>query len=191
MNENKEPLKENISETDETANIAEETAQSSDQADLTNIEELNNLKAELEAQKAKAEDYYNHLQRLKAEFDNYRRRTQKEKEDIFKYASERIILSLLPVLDNFDRAVESSQEKQDFEAYAQGVAMILKQFRKVLEDEGLKAIEAVGKEFDPNLHEALLKEESDQGENIVLEEIQKGYILKDKVIRPSKVKVSG
>lgn len=147
--------------------------------------------SELEEAQSKAEEYYNHLQRLKAEFDNYRKRTQREKEETAKYASERIILALLPVLDNFERAIDSSRTNKDFESFSQGIAMILKQFNKVLEDEGLKAIEAVGKEFDPNIHDALLKEESDKGDNIILEEIQKGYYLKDKVLRASKVKVSG
>jgi molecular chaperone GrpE len=153
-------------------------------------EELKTLRLEFEDNKSKAEEYYIRLQRLKAEFDNFRKRTQKEKEEAVKYASERVILSLLPVLDNFERAIDSTRINQDFESYSQGIAMIFKQLGKVLEDEGLKPIEAVGQEFDPNLHDALLQEESDQGENIILEEIQKGYYLKDKVIRPSKVKVS-
>ncbi|RNC29904.1 MAG: Protein GrpE [Candidatus Dichloromethanomonas elyunquensis] len=149
------------------------------------------LSAELDEYKAKAEDYYAQLQRLKAEFDNYRKRTQKEKEEFAKYASEGMILSLLPVLDNFERAVDSSRRNKDFESLSQGVEMIYRQFLKVLEDHGLKAIEAAGEQFDPNLHEALLREETDQGENVVLEELQKGYYLKDKVLRPSSVKVSG
>lgn len=153
-------------------------------------QDLAALRAELDENKKKAEEYYTLLQRLKAEFDNFRKRTQKEKEEAVKFASERVILSLLPVLDNLERAVESSRTNQDFVSFSQGVEMILRQFRKVLEDEGLTPIEAVGKEFDPNLHEALLKVESDQGENIVLEELQKGYYLKDKVLRHSKVKVS-
>lgn len=151
-----------------------------------NIEEV----SELEESKLKAEEYYNHMQRLKAEFDNYRKRTQKEKEEIAKYGSERIIVSLLPVLDNLERAIESTQANKDFQAFSQGVEMILRQFTKVLEDEGLSPIETVGTEFNPNLHEALLKESSDKEENIILAELQRGYYLKDKVIRPSQVKVS-
>ncbi|NLP43469.1 MAG: nucleotide exchange factor GrpE [Peptococcaceae bacterium] len=165
--------------------------------DETNAENLaaeadyESLKNELEQAKAKAEDYYAGMQRLKAEFDNFRKRTQREKEEISKYAAERIILSLLPVIDNFERAIESTANNKDFESFSQGVNLIFRQLYKVLEDEGLKAIEAVGQQFDPNLHEAMMKEESDQEENIVLEEFQKGYFLKDKVIRFSKVKVSG
>ena len=145
---------------------------------------------EQEENKLKAEEYYNHMQRLKAEFDNYRKRTQKEKEEIAKYGSEKIIVSLLPVLDNLERAIGSAQTNKDFQSFSQGVEMIRRQFMKVLEDEGLSPIETVGTEFNPNVHEALLKEASDKEENIILAELQKGYYLKDKVIRPSQVKVS-
>lgn len=184
MRKNKE-----CQEDDNLQDIIEESEQDS----TTNEEgkDLNTLRLELEENKSKAEEYYAHMQRLKAEFDNFRKRTQKEKEETAKYASERMIISLLPVLDNFERAVESTRSNKDFESLAQGVSMILKQFFKVLEDEGLKMIDSIGREFDPNIHEALLREESEQGQNIVLEEFQRGYYLKDKVIRPSKVKVSG
>lgn len=148
------------------------------------------LHLELAEAKEKAEEHYAQLQRLKAEFDNYRKRSQKEKEDLAKYASEKITLSMLPVLDNFERAIASAHSNKDFDSFAQGVEMIFRQFSRVLENEGLKAIEAVGQEFDPNLHEALLQEPDNGEENRVLEELEKGYYLKDKVIRPSKVKVS-
>lgn len=178
--------------TQDVDNLQEVKEENTDSTTVdTEVRELSILKQELEQSQAKAEEYVQHMQRLKAEFDNFRKRTQKEKEEAAKYASERMILSLLPVLDNFERAVESSRNNKDFESLSQGVEMILRQFFKVLEDEGLKTIEAVGQEFDPNLHEALLREESDQAENLILEELQKGYYLKDKVLRPSRVKVSG
>jgi molecular chaperone GrpE len=165
----------------------EQTNQNNEPEEETGLD----IQIELESQKAKAEEYYTQLQRLKAEFDNFRKRTQREKEEFAKYASERVILSLLPVLDNFERAVDSTRTNKDFDSFSQGVAMILKQFYKVLEDEGLRVIDTAGREFDPNLHDALMKEESEQGDNMILDEIQKGYYLKDKVLRPSKVKVSG
>lgn len=164
----------------------QELAEKTSTLEGDNIEEV----SELEESKLKAEEYYNHMQRLKAEFDNYRKRTQKEKEEIAKYGSERIIVSLLPVLDNLERAIGSAQTNKDFQSFSQGVEMILRQLMKVLEDEGLNPIETVGTEFNPNVHEALLKEASDKEENIILAELQKGYYLKDKVIRPSQVKVS-
>lgn len=171
----------------EGENLQEVTAENT--AEENN--EFEQLQIDLEEAKSKAEEYYNHLQRLKAEFDNFRKRTVKEKEEAAKYASERIVLSLLPILDNFERALESTKSNKDFESFSQGVEMILRQLQKVLENEGLKSFDVIGSEFDPNLHEALIREESDQDENIILEELQKGYCLKDKVIRPSRVKVSG
>jgi len=162
-----------------------------DEQVLTGNDDLQKLQSELEETKTRAEEYYSGLQRLKAEFDNFRKRTVREKDEAAKYASERIILSLLPIVDNFERALDSTKTNKDFESFSQGIEMILRQLFKVLEDEGLKPIDAVGHQFDPNLHEALFIEESDLKENTVLEELQKGYLLKEKVIRPGRVKVSG
>ncbi len=158
---------------------------------LTPEEKLVETEAELETAKNQAADYYAHLQRLQAEFDNYRKRTQKEKEDISKYAAESLIGAILPVLDNFERALDSVQTSQDVVAYAQGVEMIFRQLHDILAKEGLAAIEAVGQSFDPNIHEAILPVTTDEyPENTVVEEVQKGYYLKDRVLRPSMVKVS-
>ncbi|MHB8125638.1 MAG: nucleotide exchange factor GrpE [Desulfitobacteriaceae bacterium] len=158
---------------------------------LTIEEKVVQLEAELEVAKTQATEYYAHLQRLQADFDNYRKRTQKEKEDISKYAAERLVGAILPVLDNFERAIGSVQTSQDIAGYAQGVEMIFRQMHNVLIKEGLAVIEAVGQPFDPNLHEAILSVESEEHpENTVVEEVQKGYYLKDRVLRPSMVKVS-
>ncbi|MGI1657635.1 MAG: nucleotide exchange factor GrpE [Desulfitobacterium sp.] len=159
--------------------------------DISLEEKVLALQAELEQSKNQAEEYFAHLQRLQADFDNYRKRTQKEKDDYLKYASERVVEGLLPVLDNFDRAILASKTNQDFTSFAQGVDMIFKQMETTLAKEGLVAIEAVGQPFDPNMHEAVLQVESNEyPENTVVEELQKGYYLKEKVIRPSMVKVS-
>ncbi len=154
-------------------------------------EKVLTLEAEILQSKEQAEDYYVRLQRLQAEFDNFRKRTQKEKEETLKYAAERVVEAMLPVLDNFERAVSSSQSSQDFTAFSQGVEMILKQMVNALSKEGLTAIEAVGQPFDPKLHDAVLQVDSEEHpENTVVEELQKGYYLKEKVLRPSMVKVS-
>lgn len=159
--------------------------------DVSLEEKVFTLEAELKQSKVQAEEYYSQLQRLQAEFDNYRKRTQKEKEETVKYAAERVIVALLPILDNFERAVNSAKANQDFNAFSQGVEMILKQMQTALAKEGLTAIEAVGQPFDPNLHDAVLQVDSeDHPENTVVEELQKGYYLKEKVLRPSMVKVS-
>lgn len=149
------------------------------------------LEEELEKAKAKAEERYNQLQRLQAEYDNYRKRTQKEKTELIKYATEGLMEELLPILDNFDRAISAAKVTSDFASFSQGVEMIFRQIQTALGKEGLKAIDAVGQPFDPNLHEAVMRVESDEHpDNTVLEELQKGYYLKEKVLRPSMVKVS-
>lgn len=162
-----------------------------DDEDMTPLEKNLTLEAELVKAKTKAEDHYGQLQRLQADFDNYRKRTQKEKTELIKYASERLVGELLPVLDNFDRAVSAAKVNPDFTAFSQGVEMILRQMQTALSKEGLKAMDAVGQPFDPNLHEAVLRVASEEHpENTVVEELQKGYYLKEKVLRPCMVKVS-
>jgi molecular chaperone GrpE len=142
-----------------------------------------------EQEKQRAEEYYASLQRLKAEFDNFRKRTQKEKEDLAKYGAERLLVRLLPVLDNLERALNTAAQVPE-NSLQTGVEMIYRLLQKVLEEEGLEPIPAVGCAFDPNLHEALLSEASEAEENSILAELEKGYYLKGRVIRPSRVKVS-
>jgi len=159
--------------------------------DMISPEKILTLEAELVKAKAKADENYDQLLRLQADFDNYRKRTQKEKVELIKYASERIVADLLPVLDNFERAASAAKVNPDFTAFSQGVDMILRQLQTALSKEGLKAMEAVGQPFDPNLHDAVLRVDSEEHpENTVVEEIQKGYYLKEKVLRPCMVKVS-
>lgn len=127
-------------------------------------------------------------QRLMADFQNYKRRTEKEKNDIYAYANEKLILGLLEVIDNFERAVlsETADEK-----YAEGMEMIFKQLKGVLEKSGLEEIKALGEGFDPNFHNAVMTEDNDRFESgSVTEVLQKGYTLNGKVIRPSMVKVN-
>ena len=162
-----------------------------DDKDMKPLEKNLTLEAELVKAKAKAEDLYGQLQRLQADFDNYRKRTQKEKAELIKYASEHLVGDLLPVLDNFDRAVSAGKVNPDFASFSQGVEMILRQLQTALSKEGLKAMDTVGQPFDPNLHDAVLRVASEEHpENTVVEELQKGYFLKEKVLRPCMVKVS-
>jgi len=134
--------------------------------------------------KKEAEEYKELLQRLQAEFDNYRKRLEEEKKNWIKSSNEELIEKLLGVLDNFDLAFKNTENKKSF---IKGIELVYSQFFSILEKEGLKKIKAKGK-FDPELHEALIKE----GEgDFILEELQAGYMLNDKVIRPSKVKIGG
>jgi len=145
--------------------------------------------AQLEKQ---VEDGQQRLLRAQADFDNYRRRTVKEKEELAKYASSKLIGELIPVVDNFERALAAAESGGDKESLAKGVDMIFRQLMQVLEQEGLKAMDAVGQPFNPEFHQAIMQVESEEhDEGIVVEEVQKGYVIKEKVLRPAMVKVSG
>ncbi|GGF83417.1 nucleotide exchange factor GrpE [Paenibacillus aceti] len=147
--------------------------------------ELKKLQAELLEQQQR-------LLRVQADYDNFRRRTVKEKEDLAKYASSKLISELLPVIDNFERALSTVSDNEEVAAYAKGVEMIIRQFETVLQAEGLVKMETVGEVFNPEFHQAIMQVESDEyEEGIVVEEVQRGYLLKDKVLRPAMVKVSG
>lgn len=127
--------------------------------------------------------------RLQADFENFRKRTEKERKDIVNFALEDFICTLLPIVDNFEIAMKV--EKKENESFYEGIELIKKQLKNVLEASGLKEIESLGKEFDPNLHHAVFMEESEEYDaGKVVEVIQKGYKLKDKVIRPAMVKVA-
>ena len=150
--------------------------------------ELENLKKQLEDKNQKIEELTDTLKRLQAEFENYKKRADREKTEFTKYANAAIISEILPVIDSFELALKHSDEKEKF---VDGTKMIYAQIYSVLESEGLKQIETEGEKFDPYRHEVLMKEESDKPEGTILEEFQKGYMLNDKVLRFSKVKVSG
>lgn len=145
------------------------------------------LKKELSETKKLAETYLEQLKYLQADFENYKKRVLKEREEFVKLANENLIKELLKILDDFERSLILIKNKDDLK----GLELIYENFLKILENFGLKKIEAVGKKFDPYYHEVLLKEKSDKEEGIILEEFQRGYLLSGKVIRHSKVKVSG
>lgn len=128
--------------------------------------------------------------RLAADFQNYKRRTENEKNEIFAYANEKIIKELLTVMDNFERALPSVEESSD-KKLSDGIKMIYKQMAELLQRFGVKEIESQGSDFDPNFHHAVLSEPSDEFEsNKIIETMQKGYTLNGKVIRPAMVKVA-
>ncbi|QXM06205.1 nucleotide exchange factor GrpE [Crassaminicella indica] len=128
--------------------------------------------------------------RMTADFQNYKKRVEKEKSEIYQLANEKLILDLLPIVDNFERAVKSYKDEGKDESFTQGIEMILQQLLDVFKKNGVEEIEALGKEFDPNFHHAVMQEESDEYEsNTVIDVFQKGYILNGKTIRPSMVKV--
>ncbi|MGI6576094.1 MAG: nucleotide exchange factor GrpE [bacterium] len=161
-----------------------------DQEEQEEIEEIAELKAALIASETEKEEYFRRLQRLQADFDNYRRRMDKERQELIGRANERLIFTLLPVLDNLERVLEIQREPEN-ETIISGVEMIYRQFLEVLNREGVVPIRAVGEEFDPQKHEAVMQvEESGAAQNIVVEELQRGYLIQEKVLRPSMVKVA-
>lgn len=137
----------------------------------------------------KIDDLTDRLKRQMAEFENFRKRTEKEKADMFDAGARSVLEKILPVVDNFERGLANAPAEGD--AFGDGVRMIYKQMTKTLDDIGLEAIDAKGKNFDPNLHNAVMHVDDDQyGENEVVEELQKGYTFHDTVVRHSMVKVA-
>lgn len=138
-----------------------------------------------------AEVWYDRFVRLQADFDNYRKRTAQEREEWVRSASRRLVEKLLPVVDHFELAAASSRQNRDFDALAKGVDMILRQLEQLLREEGVEPIETVGRPFDPELHEAIMRVDSaEHGEGVVVEEVRRGYRMHGKVLRPALVKVS-
>lgn len=145
--------------------------------------------SELQKCKSQAEEYLQMAQRVQADFDNFRRRTAQERADWSKYCSQRLATNLLPILDNFERALQAGGD--DLNSFRGGIELIYRQFKEALEKDGIKAMEAVGTEFDPNFHEAVMQGPSDDyPDNTVIEEFQKGYMLADRILRPAMVKVA-
>ena len=209
MEENKETMveEENVSEelTEETE-TAEATAETQDAAEESNTEEteaekLEKAKKALFSKKEKKEkkdkkdeqiaELTDRLMRQMAEFDNFRKRTEREKAQMFEIGAKDIIEKILPVVDNFERGFAGLSEEELATPFAQGMDKVYKQMISTLESAGVKPIEAVGKEFDPNLHNAVMHEDNEEfGENIVSEEFIKGYTYRDSVVRHSMVKVA-
>jgi molecular chaperone GrpE len=137
------------------------------------------------------DELYDKYLRIYSEFENFRRRTQKEKFDTISYANSSLIQDLLPVLDDFERALKSMEESENIPGIKNGIALIFNKFRNILENKGVSEIDCIGKEFDPEIHEAISKIEapSKKMKGKIIDQVQKGYFLKEKVIRHSKVVV--
>lgn len=139
----------------------------------------------------KIEELTDRVKRQMAEFDNFRKRTEKEKASMYQIGAREVIEKILPVVDNFERGLATVPEEDADNPYAEGMEKIYKQLMTVLDDLGVKAIEAVGQEFNPDFHNAVMHvEDEEAGENVVVEEFQKGYLYKEQVVRHSMVKVA-
>lgn len=173
---------------EEILQSADECEQSADAA-AEEVSELQQAKEQLVVLQAELDEQKERYLRLQADYDNYRRRTQKEKSELSIQVTQDLIADLLPVVDNFERALAAAG--QDADSIKAGVEMINRQFLSILEQNGLEAINTEDAPFDPNFHQAVMREENtEKPDGTILQELQKGYMVKGKTIRPSMVKVS-
>ena len=176
------------SQTEETEQSDQENESQKEPETKTKTSFFGKKKKEKDKFEQQVEELTDRLKRSMAEFDNYRKRTEKEKSSIYIIGARDIVEKMLPIVDNFERGLAQAPEDDSF---AEGMKMIYRQMMTAFDEMGVKPIEAVGKEFDPNLHNAVMHVEDESvGENIVVEEFQKGYTYKDFVVRHSMVKVA-
>jgi molecular chaperone GrpE len=149
------------------------------------------LEGKLQEKEQEAKDHYDRYLRLSAEMENFKKRMEKEKGETYKFANENLLKDLLPILDNLERALEQGQEADNSKALLEGVEMVYKGFLTVLEKYGITRVEALGEEFDPNHHEAVMvQEDAGHPPGLVIAQLQKGYRLHNRLVRPAMVVVS-
>ncbi|WP_338451563.1 nucleotide exchange factor GrpE [Niallia oryzisoli] len=171
--------------------FAEEPPKEEDNSEQLLQTELDELKKQNAQLQTKLEEAENRILRMQADFENARRRARLDLEASEKYKAQSLITDLLPAIDNFERALSMEADNEQAKSLLQGMEMVYRSLLDALKSAGAEHIEAVGKEFDPHLHQAVMQVEDENfGSNIVVDEFQKGYILKDRVIRPSMVKVN-
>ncbi len=168
----------------EETNETKEADVSEEATEVEEVDELTLLKQQLEEEQDRTV-------RLRADFENYKRRVQKDKEADYKYRAQSLLSDLLPVLDNLERALAVEATSEEAISLTKGVDMVYRSLVAAVEKEGLESVESEGKPFDPNLHHAVMQEKDEsQDSGIVLQELQKGYKLKDRILRPAMVKVN-
>ena len=188
--QNKDTITDERSITNDEVEVIDSADQETTESTETDSASTEELKTENEALKAEKDEVFNRLLRLQAEYDNFKKRSQKEKEAERKYKSQDLINELLPALDNFERALQVEVTEANASLF-DGITMVYRQFPDALKSQGVEVIETEGKAFDPTLHHAVMQIEDEEIEsNTVVEELQKGYLLKDRVIRPAMVKVN-
>jgi molecular chaperone GrpE len=177
---------------DEVVGTSQEEKQNSAQKSENTVKELEALKIQLEEKTKQSDEYFDKLQRKAAEFDNYRKRTVKEKEAIYSDTVAEVVASFLPVVDNLERALKAADNgDENSNPFKDGVELIYKQLLDVLKNLGVAEIKCVGEPFNPELHNAVMHVADEAyGENVIVEEFQKGYVILERVIRHSMVKVA-
>ena len=175
----------------ENGSAPENAGEAGDQNGSAKEEKKGFFKKKKDPRDEKIEELTDRVKRQMAEFENFRKRTEKEKSSMYEMGARDIIERILPVVDNFERGLASIPEEAKATPFADGMEKIYKQFQKTLEEAGVKAIEAVGQEFAPNFHNAVMHVDDESlGENVVAEELLKGYMYRDTVVRHSMVKVA-
>ena len=188
-----EMVKEAVEEAKKNAQEAEETEAKTEESeeDKKSEKKLFGKKNKKDKKDEKIEELTDRLARQMAEFDNFRKRTDKEKSQMYEVGAKDIIEKILPVVDNFERGLDAVKEEDKEDPFVQGMEKVYKHLMTTLEEIEVKPIEAVGKEFDPNFHNAVMHVDDENfGENIVAEEFQKGYTYRDSIVRHSMVKVA-
>lgn len=184
----------NLEETAEAENVqtdAEETERAAEAEEAVKKGFFGKKKEKKDPRDAQIEDLTDRVKRTMAEFDNFRKRTEKEKSAMYEIGARDMVERILPVVDNFERGLASVPEAEKGGPVAEGMEKIYKQLMKALDEAGVKPIEAVGQPFDPNFHNAVMHiEDESLGENVVAQELQKGYMYRDTVVRHSMVQVA-
>jgi len=182
--------KEAVTNTEEHESNQLSEDQLSPDEEVTNVEENEDVNELIGLQQQLEEETNRHL-RLRADYENFKRRTQLDREAADKYKAQSLLSNLLPVLDNFERAMQSLPASEDSQSLQKGLEMVYKTLVEATEKEGLQVIEAEGVAFDPNIHQAVMTDTDETKESgIILQELQKGFRYKDRVLRPSMVKVN-
>ncbi|WP_430785163.1 nucleotide exchange factor GrpE [Virgibacillus flavescens] len=187
-----EENKNNTATEDVTENVEPEDMEINDPEEHLGSDEskMETLKEEINKLTQEKDENYQKMLRIQAEFDNYKKRTLKDRESANKYKSQDLVNELLPAIDNFERALQVDVSEAQ-ESFVEGISMVYRMLKDALQSQNVVEIETVGKEFDPNLHHAVMQIEDEELEaNTVVEEMQKGYMLNDRVIRPAMVKVN-
>ncbi len=180
-------LEEQIKEIKEKMKLQEKELGDTQKELKTKINELANVEKDLEDKNKEISEYMSHIQRLQADFENFKKQSEKQKQEIIKFANENLIINILDSYEDIERALEQSKTEKELR---EGIELIYSKLKSTLEKEGLEEIPAKGEKFDPFKHEALMAEASDEHENgEIIDELMKGYTLKDKVIKYSKVRV--
>lgn len=177
----------------ESTSLPEETGKTEEHVHPTGLEIVEALQKELNETRCKAEEYLDGWQRSRAEFSNYKKRIERDQSQTYQQAAGSVILRFLSILDDMERALKNSPQKGEGAAWAHGIELIRRKFISILESEGITPIDALGKQFDPNFHEAVTTEtiEGNQYESgQIIEVLQQGYMLNDRVLRPAMVRVA-